>query len=62
MPLTEEVKQRIASEKMPRLSDAGDEPAYTVDKKAALEKGLRAELRLESGEVLAITQLNPRGQ
>jgi hypothetical protein len=49
VPLTEEVKTKIASEKLPRLSEATEEPVYTVDKKAALEKGLRAELRLSDG-------------
>ena len=49
VPLTDEVKQKIASERMPRLSEVDQLPVYSVDKKIALEKGLRAELQLSDG-------------
>ena len=45
--LTEEVKAKISKEKWPKLSDKP--PVYTVDKREALEKGLRSRLDLESG-------------
>ena len=41
--LTQEVKDKIAAEKRPKLSDK--ELAYPHDSRAAKEKGMRAQLR-----------------
>ena len=58
--LTEEVKKKINDAKWPQLSD--QPPAYEVDKRVALEKGLRSELKLATGQTLNFMNLNPAGQ
>lgn len=54
------MKQKISAEKLPRLSE--ESPVYTVDKKVAMEKGMRASLEMEDGTKLTIYNLNKHGQ
>ena len=63
--LTEEVKQKISAEKMPRLAADDIEPAmaYPVpDKLVAKEKGLRTVIEMSNGQQLSIFNLNKAGQ
>ena len=60
VPLTEEVKKKIDDAKFPQLSD--EPPAYEVDRKVAMEKGMRSELKLEDGRTLNFMILNTAGQ
>ena len=50
--LTDQVRKKISKEKKPKLSDK--EPIYTVDKKMAMEKGLKTVLKLEDGNELGV--------
>lgn len=61
--LTEEVKQKIAAEKKPRLA-ADDVPvSYPVpSKREAKEKGLRSVIKMDNGSELTIYTLNKAGQ
>ena len=45
--LTDEVKKKISSEKFPQLSDKP--PMFEVEKRVALEKGLRSEIKMKTG-------------
>jgi len=61
--LTEEVKNKISSEKMPRLTpDAAPSSYPLLDKMAAKEKGMRTTLKTEDGNQLTIYTLNKYGQ
>jgi hypothetical protein len=61
--LTEEVKAKIAGEKMPRLTAVGAPSSYPVlDQLDAKEKGMRTSLHMEDGEKLTIYTLNKHGQ
>jgi len=61
--LTEEVKNKISSEKMPRLTPDDAPSSYPLlDKMAAKEKGMRTTLKTEDGNQLTIYTLNKYGQ
>jgi hypothetical protein len=61
--LTDEVRNKIKQSKMPRLAPEEVKPAFEeVAHKAALEKGMRAQLNLSNGSTLGFMQMNRTGQ
>ena len=61
--LTEEIKKKISSEKMPRLTPNDAPSSYPLlGKMIAKEKGMRTTLNAEDGTQLTIYTLNKHGQ
>ena len=61
--LTEELKQKIASEKMPRLAPEDAQPGYPVPaKRVSKEKGMRSVIKMDNGNELSFFSINKAGQ